>query len=635
MKTFLAGFLVFMGATFGVAGQTESDTEGAEPITPESSALADLEVFMDVAIRTQMTALDIPAVSVAVVKDGEIALSKGYGIAIQNEQIPVTADTMFRPGSISKLFTWTAVMQQVEVGNLDLNADVNTYLKTFQIPDTYDEPITLTHILTHTAGFEEGALGYLIVSDPDAIMPLNEALKKYIPRRINKPGAYSSYSNYATALAGLIVSNVSGLSFPEYIKQRIFEPLGMTQSSFEEPLPEELLPFMAPGYKREVGVFKEKPFEIIANFGPAGSLSSSASDMACFMLAYLNKGSLDGNQILKPETVDLMLSQLFAPDERLASMAHGFYENNVNGHRLVGHGGDTTLFHSNLMLDQDESLGIYVSYMGAKGGKARGEIIRLFYDHYYPESLEQVTPPDDFKERAARYAGTYKFWRHNQSTLEKAGGIFGGLTVAPTADNTLLIAGFGEPRQFVEIDDNLFRQVDGHVIVAFGEGEDGTIRDLYIDGIPFLAASRAPAAESGLYAKLLPVLSFILFLTVWTGWAYRRKEYKKMQGVERTAIRVSMMMSAINLLFVVSLGIILVMYQDTIIFDIPVALKVALWLPDVASIAAIIMLWFTVQAWRSGYWRRGRRIHYTLVTLSGLYMAWFYYYWNFLGVQIA
>lgn len=629
MKNFLISSFIAVLAVFNVHAQPAEDAV-------ETTSLPDLEVFMDSMIETQMTALDIPAVSLSIVKDGKIALSKGYGFADQDKRIPVTGDnTMFRPGSISKLFTWTAVMQQVEAGNLDLNADVNTYLKDFQIPDTYDEPITLSHILTHTSGFEEGALGYLIVTDPDTILPLSVALEKYMPRRINKPGAYSAYSNYATTLAGHIVENVSGIPFNEYLEQKIFDPLGMTKSTFREPLPEDLSGIMATGYKREQGVYTAKPFEIIASFGPAGSLSSTADDMAKFMLAYLGNGSFNGNQILKPETTDLTLSRLFAHDDRLASMAHGFYENAVNGHHLVGHGGDTTLFHSNLMLDQDENLGIYVSYMGIKGGKARGELIQLFYDHYYPQPLEKITPPDGFTERAGRYAGNYKMWRHNQSTLEKAGALAGGLAVAPSANDTLIFSGFGEPRQFVEIGENLFRQVDGRMIIAFGEDENGNIRDLFFDGIPFLAASRAPAVETGAFASLLPIVSLLMFVTVWTGWAYRRKDYKAMQGGERTAIKASLALGALNLVFVISLLVILTTYQDTIIFDIPTALRVALWLPDLASIAAIAVLWFAVQAWRNGYWRVGRRVHYTLVALSGIFMAWFYYYWNFLGVQIA
>ena len=156
--------------------------------------------------------------------------------------VPVDpAETLFRPGSISKLFTWVAVMQLVEQGKLDLDTDVNTYLETFQIKDTFEEPITLRHIMTHTPGFEDGGIGYLIISDADRVLPLAESMKRYQPERVNPPGAQTAYSNYATAIAGLIVANASGLSFNNYIQKYIFDPLAMNNSTFEEPLPTVLI----------------------------------------------------------------------------------------------------------------------------------------------------------------------------------------------------------------------------------------------------------------------------------------------------------------------------------------------------------------------------------------------------------
>ena len=626
MKRYLLGMLIAVYAAVTVNAQTmEIGTEDAD--------LPGLETFIDGVISTQMMALDIPAVSISIVKDGKLRLSKGYGAADIDKESPATGDSLFRPGSISKLFTWTAVMQQVEAGNLDLTADVNTYLKTFQIPNTFDEPINLKHIMTHTSGFEDGFLGYLFSTDPNSIVPLNESLAKYVPRRLNKPGEYVAYSNYATALAGLIVQNVSGVPFNEYIKQKILTPLGMTNSSFEEPLPNNLKQQAATGYKREAGVYKEQPFEIIANFGPAGALSSTAADMAKFMLAHLNNGSLNGHQILKPETSTLMKSRQFGPDERLRGIGYGFFEDYINGHRIVWHNGGTLLFFSYLILDEQEDLGIYVSYMGQKGGQASGEIIKIFYDQYYPASLKKLTPPEDFSERAAKYAGTYKTWCHNQSTLEKVMSLIRGkMTLTPTADNTLLLTGAGQPKQFVEIGKNLFRQLDGPLEIAFNEDENGAIHDLYLGAATY---SRAPTAENGLFTGLLPILSFLLFISVWTGWIYRRKDYKLMRGGERTAVRLSLAMSGLNLFFAVAMIGIISAYQIEIVFNVPTIFKAALWLPGIASIAALGVLWFACQSWLNGYWRMGRRIHYTLVALSGLFMLWFYYYWNLLGVQLA
>jgi len=630
LKLMLA-LTVALSGSFTIMAQEAQEVQVIE--TPP--AYEGLAVFVDGMVQGQIAAHDIPAVTVSIVKDDKVIFAKGYGWQDYEKRIPVKADTsLFRPGSVSKLFTWTAVMQMVEQGKLDLDTDVNTYLKTFQIPATYAEPITLRHIMTHTAGFEEGGLGYLIIVDPAKMLPLKVAMAKYIPRRINKPGVYSSYSNYATALAGLMVENVSGTPFNQYIEENIFKPLGMNSSSFVEPLPEALHKNMAVGHKRKAGVLKSQPFEIISSFSPAGALSSTATDMAKFMMAHLNNGRLGDVQILQADTAKLMHSVAYKTDERVAGMNLGFYENFFNGHRMIGHGGDTHQFHSDLMIDKAENLGIYVSYMGNGGAKGRSKFVQNFYDQYYPQALEEITPPEDFNDRASRFAGTYTFWRKNVSNIEKAFGIGGGLDVVATGESTLMLGLGGESRQFVEIDKNLFRQVDGPMRIVFGEDENGNIRDFGVDGSPFMEASRQPAIESSFFANTLPGISLLLFLTVWVGWMYRRKEFKTMSSGERTALKMSMGVSGINLIFLILMVSVLSIYDETLASDVPTALYLTMILPNIAVLLTIGMVWCAVKCWQNAYWRLGRRIHFTLVTLAAVYISWFFYYWNMLGIQI-
>ncbi|HLU07461.1 MAG TPA: serine hydrolase domain-containing protein, partial [Woeseiaceae bacterium] len=219
-------------------------TAGAAPADLDDRAA--LESFVDGLVGPMMKANSSPSGTVAISLRGELIFEKGYGYQDVETRIPVDpAKTLFRPGSVSKLFTWVSVMQLVEQGKLDLDADVNTYLETFKIREAFDTPITLRNIMTHTAGFEDGGLGYLIIDDPDRIMPLREAMQRYQPDRVNPPGKQTAYSNYATALAGLIVENVSGLPFADYVQQHIFDPLGMERSTFVEPLPEPMAAHMA------------------------------------------------------------------------------------------------------------------------------------------------------------------------------------------------------------------------------------------------------------------------------------------------------------------------------------------------------------------------------------------------------
>src|SRR5690606_14333537 len=238
---------------------------------------ADAEAWLDGFMPYALASGDIAGAVVVVVKDGRVLLQKGYGYADIAERTPVDpADTLFRPGSISKLFTWTAVMQLVEQGKLDLDADVNQYLD-FEIPARDGKPATLRQIMTHTAGFEE-QIRALITAKDSEITPLGEALKRWVPERIHEPGTTPAYSNYATAVAGYIVERVSGESFDDYVERHIFQPLGMAHSSFRQPLPPELLAKMSKGYSK-ASDGEPKDYEFIS-LAPAGSLASTGADMA-------------------------------------------------------------------------------------------------------------------------------------------------------------------------------------------------------------------------------------------------------------------------------------------------------------------------------------------------------------------
>src|SRR5580765_4403434 len=227
----------------------------AVPTTPSTShemTQEDVGAFLDGILPQQLAREDIAGAVVSVVKDGKVLFARGYGYADVEKKTPVSPKTtMFRPGSISKLFTWTAVMQLVEQGKLDLDRNVNDYLD-FKLPDRSDGPITLRNIMTHTAGFEEQVKS-LITEDPKALVPLQQYVKTSTPTRIFKAGSTPAYSNYATALAGYLVEHVSGQTFDDYLDANIFKPLGMTHATFRQPLPEALAPDMSKGYQLASG----------------------------------------------------------------------------------------------------------------------------------------------------------------------------------------------------------------------------------------------------------------------------------------------------------------------------------------------------------------------------------------------
>jgi CubicO group peptidase (beta-lactamase class C family) len=497
--------------------------------------------------------------------------------------------------------------------------------------------------MTHTAGFEDGALGYLIVEDPDRIMPLREAMKRYQPARVNPPGKQTAYSNYATAVAGLIVENVSGVPFADYVRQHIFEPLGMEHSTFVEPLPEPLAGHMAKSYAVEAGGFVEKPFEIISNFAPAGAQSATATDMVRFGQAILNGGELDGQRILGADTLEQMLTRAFSHDDRLMGMALGFYEEDFNGVRIVGHGGDTQWFHSFLGIDQEHQLTFFVSFGGPGGSPVRTAFTSAFYNEFFPRDGTRPKPPDDFAKRAGKYAGAYGFWRSNSSKIEKVLGLTGVVQVAPTADNTLVVSLGGTAKQYAEVEENLFRELSPNISlisgispgqVAFQENDDGEILGFVMDGLPFMSLRKLPLLATPAFNFPLLGFSMLVFVAVVAGRWYQRAPIRLKAPADRAAINTAFFAAAANLLVIVTAVIVLAIVKDVLFTEIPMLFKIWLVVPIIATVAGLYMLFRTVLVWRqgvlSGNWAR---LRFTVVTVCALFMCWFYYYWNILGFQ--
>src|SRR5688572_29926986 len=234
------------------ASVSVADVPDAQQGTAVSLTAADAAAFLDGMLPSGMAMGDIAGATVAIVKDDAVLLTRAYGFADVEKRIPVdSTQTLFRPASISKLFTWTAVMQQVEAGKLDLDADINEYLD-FKIEGYGGQPIKLRHLLTHTAGFEESLLD-LLVDDVNKIKPLEKALKDSIPARIYPPGSTPAYSNYGASLAGYIVQRASGMPFEQYIEERIFKPLRMEHSTFRQPVPDGLREHVSNGYAAASG----------------------------------------------------------------------------------------------------------------------------------------------------------------------------------------------------------------------------------------------------------------------------------------------------------------------------------------------------------------------------------------------
>lgn len=419
----------------------------------ERGELAALPAFIDGVMAQQLATREVAGAIVTIVHKGKIVLNRGYGFADVAAGKPVDPQrTLFRPGSVSKLITWVALMQQVERGKVDLDADANQYID-YRIPPYNGAPVRVRDLLSHTPGMSD--VGDLTVDEVGKLRPYSEWLKTHVPTRQWAPGTEISYSNYGAALAGYIVERVSGEPYADYVERHIFAPLGMRSSYFREPLPAAVQPHMATGYKVKDGRLVAEPYELFSNVMPAGSGSSTGPDMARFIMAMLGDGKLGSARILTPRSVALLESNSIANAPHLPGMAHGFMVARESGPRMIGHGGNTGDFHSYLLLVPEADLGFFVSTTGGTGSYgARTELSDAIVGRLFPQSpaprwTGTATPPP---------VGAY---RMNRRDYSKPARPEYDVKVSLAGPHGLTIVNQGKTSAWEQIGPALYEQVTG------------------------------------------------------------------------------------------------------------------------------------------------------------------------------
>jgi len=630
---------VFGSALAQSNSEEQASTQPAGPIDPE-----ELEAFLDDLLAAEMAERHIPGAMVAVVEDGSVLLAKGYGYADLDEQLPVDPErTLFRIGSVSKLITWTAVMQLLEQGKLSLDTNVNEYLD-FEIPDTFEKPINLGHLMSHTAGFEDKGLDMWKLQ-ADEMSPLDVYLKDNLPVRVFPAGQVIAYSNYGASLAGYIVERVSGQPFDEYVEQNIFEPLGMTQSSFRQPLPESLAGNMARGYNYTKEEYVGGSFEYLLT-SPGGSMSATANDMARFMIAHLQNGELDGRRILQEETAIQMHSQLYTPDPRLDGLAHGFFANTVNGQRLLIHGGATNVFRSGLYLIPGQNLGLFISTNSSSGWGTGDAVIKAFIDRYYPvaETPNPHSAPG-FAERIDPYLGEYTRARSNFSSFEKFNRLTMPIHIKLDSDGNLAISAPGLLLHFAEVEPGLLQDIDEPANqVVYRTGLDGRMflsTAINNDTSDLFKTSWYGGSTLHLGLFLTGTLLFLGAIVAWpiSFFIGRRKRSDAAQATPLSARLAHWAAALFGLLLLLSMLGFTSFFMDILpgfgvpklYFETPPVLNFLLALSYVLAGLALAILVFAVLAWLRRYWSLGGRIFYSLLAVMALLLTWVLLYWNLLG----
>ena len=486
----------------------------------------DVNAWLDGKLPDALKNGGIPGAVVSVVKDGQVVTTRGYGWADTGASggNPVAVDpqkSLFRVASVSKIPTSIAAMQLVEQGKVDLDADISAYLD-FEIERSFDEPLTLRHLLTHSAGFEER---WKVAPTTD----LEASVKSDPPVQVFAPGTTPGYSNYGIALAGYIVQRVSGQPFETYVREHVLEPAGMTTSTYEQPLPKEMAGSLGPGY---TSTGEEVPFALMGDF-PADSLTVSAPDFAAFMNAQLSRSP----KLLREETWEQMWSPGLG-EERLGNRAKagemglGYFELSRHGRRIVEHSGDIPGWHSQFELYPEEKTGIFISYNGDGNGSdssssLREDLAQGFADRYFPGETVKASGSKDSADRARQVAGSYMPSRTSWTTFLSAWMPALALTtIEHTGDGKLKV----DETQLVEVEPWVWRQVDGRGAIA-AQVKDGKVVSL----------SQGPALTlipvTPVQQVLVPVFGvcLVLLLVATVAWPVgalrRRRALKRGQEV--------------------------------------------------------------------------------------------------------
>ena len=614
--------------------------------------VAEFEAFLDGFIEPNMEALEIPGLAFAMVKDGQLFFSKGYGFADIDNQIPVEPDkTVFRVGSVSKPVTAVAVMQLVEQGQLDLDTDINQYLSTVQIPNSYPEPVTIKQLLTHTAGFEDRIIGILAEQSAN-IEPIGEFLAGFPVERVYPPGTIHSYSNYSFTLAGQLVVEASGLPFNQYVVENLFQPLDMNASTFAQPVPQDLGSNVAIGYANTNPSFEAAP-DIYMQIAPAGALSSTAEDMANFMIAMLADGRYEDVQIIAESTAQQMKQQQFTQHPELPGMTLGFKERYINNERLIGHSGDIDgAFASQLIMLPDHDIGFFLVH-NSFNDALRQNFITAFMDQYFPAT---TTPPpptaiDLTSDELARFAGSYRWVKHAQSTLAKFATFAPGAdnwTVSVNDDATISLAPFalGAEWRYVPVEPLVFKQVSGEPLMIAGvqitpgdtlvflENDAGEITFAFIPlqnaGLQKLAWYEGSAIQYGILGLVL--LSFLSVLIWPVGSLFNRfRKQKTATAASPASRRARWLAGIIATTNLIALILLMTNLGPILGFGVPFMIKVALSLFVLTAILSLGLLVACVMTWMNRYWTVSGRIHYTALTLFAVLFVWWLNYWNLLG----
>lgn len=370
---------------------------------PEVKAQIDL---FSAWIEGQIEIRDLPGIVVGVVSDQDLVWAQGFGLADRAEGRPMDLETRFRMASHSKLFTATAIMQLREQGKLRLDDPVKDYLPWFDFQRDADDdpPVTIEHLLTHSSGLPREAGPHW--SDWD--FPTRDEVRELMAQRRApySPEVRRKYSNLAYTIAGMVIEEVSGMSWAEYLQENIFDPLGMTASSvdFDDPK-------LATGYGRRLpdGSREVFPFVDARGMAAATGLTSTVGDMARFVSAQFRTGPRGADRLLSTASLREMHRVRMLESDWTRGQGIGFGVSRSDGKIFIGHGGGYPGFTTNTRIQPDSKVGVIVltNTNDSDPGQIAGELFSTV-GQAVAKATAKKEDPVAWDPAWGRFAGVYQ-----------------------------------------------------------------------------------------------------------------------------------------------------------------------------------------------------------------------------------
>jgi CubicO group peptidase (beta-lactamase class C family) len=579
-----------------------------------------LPALVDTTLPRLMDERHVLGAAVAVVHDGQVVLERGYGKSRLDAGTTVDPErTLFRVGSVTKVFTAAAAMQLAEAGRLDLHRDVREYLP--DVPFAYGA--TTHQLLTHTAGLLERFAG-AATRVPEHRQLLADHLRRFTPAQAIPPGTAYSYSNYNYALAGLVVERLSGQTYETYMRDRVFSPLKMS-ATVVQPAGGTLSMESADGYQWRDGRH-ERVASGFTHIGPAASLSTTASAMGRFMLAVLGDGAVDGGRVLSPASVRMMLAPQYAPHLRIPGTTYGFAQLESHGRLLLYRGGSTGEQAAMVLLFPDARLGVFVASNSVPGiGDFLFEPLMTHLAGPAPRSAPPV-PLAGAAQQARRFTGTYRNYSRTENEMSQLRALMPMITSRVTVDSNGALAWRG--KHWVEVEPLLFRNVDGPDHIVFREDGRGGIVQLHAQGATY---ERIGWHEQAPFHLALLASCLLAFLAYPLSRSWRAVKRRPASSEGRAARTCGVAVAAINLAFVAGF----IVFGRDLGSAIPLPLPELAWLAlPLASLAVTSLLpAFAAIAWKERWWTRGERLGFSTFAALSIAFLTFLNYWKLLGVR--